>query len=125
MLAQRTKAVLSDPYRWAKGICLSVGLSLFSVNALAQVQQLHGFAAEDIEASVATGVNPAGQIAGVVSDHDGKKHAVLYDGRLLRLRVESYIQICRFPDKSRQHRRQGDVLQVPSEANQPKRFLDS
>jgi probable HAF family extracellular repeat protein len=69
----------------AKALYLSGSLYLFSFNALAQVQQLHGFSTEDIEASIATGVNPAGQIAGIVGDHEGKKHAVLYDGRLLRL----------------------------------------
>jgi probable HAF family extracellular repeat protein len=68
-----------------KLLCWFVTFGLFSLNAAAQVKELPGFDARDIEASFATGVNLGGQVAGVVGDHNGRKHAVMYDGRLIKL----------------------------------------
>jgi probable HAF family extracellular repeat protein len=64
-------------------LCLST--SQVHAQAPTQVRELRAFAAGDVDSSIATGVNLAGQVAGIVGDHEGKRHAVLYDGRLVRL----------------------------------------
>lgn len=63
----------------------SVLLCLSTTQARAQVQHVSGFDAPDVEAGIVTGMNQAGQMAGIVGDHEGKRHAVFHDGRLHRL----------------------------------------